>query len=98
VLALAKRLGAQGGPRLSPVERELVVCAQEELAGAFPIQRLYERFRGQISYRQLVKLGRRWENVGWLTRPASVTEARQVTDELREIATRSMEGRETELA
>jgi hypothetical protein len=98
VLALARRLSAQSRPRLSPIERELVVCAQEELAGAFPIQRLYQRFRGQVSYRQLVKLGRRWENVGWLTRPASVTEARQVTDELREIAVRSMKSRETELA
>ncbi|MBL7202518.1 MAG: DNA translocase FtsK [Anaerolineae bacterium] len=98
VLALARRLGAQSGTRLSPVEGELVVCAQEELGGAFPIQRLYERFQGQISYRQLVKLGRRWENVGWLTRPASVTEARQVTDELWELAVRSMKSRETELA
>jgi hypothetical protein len=58
----------------------------EELGGAFPIGRLYEAFRGAISHRQLVKLGQRWEGAGWLTAPPSATEARQVTDGLRERA------------
>ena len=60
--------------------------ARDELDGAFPIGRLYEAFKGQISHRQLVKLGRRWENNGWLTAPSSVVNARQVTGELRAMA------------
>jgi hypothetical protein len=89
VLALAQRWAASCGAWLSPVERELIRYAREELEGAFPIARLYERFKGEISYRQLSKLGRRWEHNGWLTPPPSVTEARQVTDELWELSTAS---------
>jgi hypothetical protein len=90
VLDLTRRWAEENGPRLGPIERELVVYAREGLNGAFPIGRLYEHFKGQISHRQLVKLGRRWENNGWLTPPASVVEARQVSDELWEIAMRSL--------
>jgi len=89
VLALAQGWAASQGALLSSVERALVRYAQEELDGAFPIGRLYEQFKGEISYRQLAKLGRRWEHNGWLASPASVVEARQVTDELWELATRS---------
>ena len=85
VLALAGRW-ATSGVQLSPVERELVRYARRELEGAFPVGRLYEQFKGDISYRQLVKLARRWEHNGWLSPPASVVEARQVTDELWELA------------
>jgi hypothetical protein len=91
VLALGRRWAGPYATRLSPVERELVRYAHEELAGAFPIGRLYERFKGRISYRQLSKLGRRWEHAGWLSPPASVIEARRVTNELWDLATRGAE-------
>ena len=86
VLALAGRWSASRGVWLSPVERELVAYARQELEGAFPVHRLYEQFKGDISYRQLAKLARRWEHNGWLSPPPSVVEARQVTDELCEMA------------
>jgi hypothetical protein len=53
------------------------------MGGAFPIGRLYRAFKGQISHRQLIKLGQHWESRGWLTAPASATEARKVTEALR---------------
>lgn len=84
ILALAGRWAEGHAPALTPLERALVDYAVRELDGAFPIGRLYERFRGEISHRQLVKLGQRWESVGWLTPPPSATEARQVTPALRE--------------
>jgi hypothetical protein len=86
VLDLIGRWQRASGPKLSPIERALVVYARDELDGSFPIGRMYEAFKGQISHRQLVKLGRRWENNGWLTSPSSVVDARQVTDELRAMA------------
>jgi hypothetical protein len=89
VLALARRWVEAHAIQLSPVERDLVRYAREELGGAFPIGRLYERFKGRISYRQLSKLGRRWEHTGWLSPPASVVEARRVTDELWALAARA---------
>jgi hypothetical protein len=88
VLALAQRWAASRGVWLAPIERALVRYARQELGGAFPLARLYEQFKGEISYRQLAKLGRRWEHNGWLSPPASVVEARQVTDELWELAQR----------
>jgi hypothetical protein len=84
ILALAERWTEGQTPALTPLERTLVDYAVQELDGAFPIGRLYEQFRGQISHRQLVKLGQRWEGTGWLTPPPSATEARQVTPALRE--------------
>jgi hypothetical protein len=87
VLDLARRWAEAHAARLTPVERALVRYACEELEGAFPIGRLYEQFKGRISYRQLSKLGRRWEHNGWLSPPASVVEARQVSKDLRELAT-----------
>jgi hypothetical protein len=85
VLALTRRWAEAGGPRLSPTERALVAYAVEELDGRFPIGRMYRAFKGQISHRQLVKLGQRWEHRAWLTAPPSPTEARRVTDELERV-------------
>lgn len=87
VLDLTRRWAGSRGVVLSPVERGLVDYARRELDGAFPIGRLYRHFKGRISYRQLTKLGRKWESNGWLSPPPSVVEARQVTDELWEMAT-----------
>jgi DNA segregation ATPase FtsK/SpoIIIE-like protein len=67
---------------LSEIERALVRYAVEELDGAFTINRLYERYQGDISRRQLVKLGRQWERRGWLTEPRHAADPRRVTDEL----------------
>jgi S-DNA-T family DNA segregation ATPase FtsK/SpoIIIE len=86
ILCLARGQAEEQAPALSPLERALVGYALQELEGAFPIGRLYQRFRGEISHRQLVKLGQRWESKGWLTPPPSATEARQVTEALREQA------------
>jgi hypothetical protein len=89
VLALAGRWAGSQGAQLTPVERALVRYAQRELDGAFPVARLYEQFKGDISYRQLAKLGRQWEHKGWLSPPPSAIEARQVTGELQELANTS---------
>jgi hypothetical protein len=86
ILSLARGQAEGQAPVLSPLERAMVAYALQELDGAFPIGRLYERFRGQISHRRLVKLGQRWESNGWLTPPPSATEARRVTPALREQA------------
>ncbi|MFN2156272.1 MAG: hypothetical protein ACK2UX_13630, partial [Anaerolineae bacterium] len=83
ILSLARGQVNGQAPVLTPIERALIAYALQELGGAFPIGRLYERFRGEISHRQLVKLGQRWESKGWLTPPPSATEARQVTPALR---------------
>ena len=85
VLALTRQWVEGGTPQLSPVERRLVAHAIEELDGTFPIGRLYKTFKGEISHRQLVKLGQRWEGRGWLTSPPSVVEPRRVTDALRQV-------------
>ncbi|MBN1579326.1 MAG: DNA translocase FtsK [Anaerolineae bacterium] len=94
VLALTRRWAAANGATLLPIERELVLYAHEELDGAFPIKRLYEQFKGQISHRQLVKLGQRWEHNGWLSPPESVVDARRVTEELLRIVFRTMAGQD----
>lgn len=87
VQSLARRWGElNGGPRLSELERALVVYAQQELGGEFPISRLAEAFKGQISRRQLVKLARRWELDGWLTARSSVSEPRRITETLSHLA------------
>jgi len=86
VLALAEGWSGRHGVTLTPVERDLVLYAHRELGGAFPIRKLYARFRGTISYRQLVKLGRRWEAQGWLEPQASVVDARRVSARLLEQA------------
>jgi len=84
ILSLARGQVKGRAPVLTPIEQALVAYALQELEGTFPIGRLYERFRGEVSHRQLVKLGQRWESKGWLTAPPSATEARQVTSALRE--------------
>jgi len=89
ILAVVKHWAVQGGPLLTPLEQELVRYARDELGGSFPIGRLYERFRGSISHRQLVKLARRWASMGWLSPQSSVVAARQLTDRVVQIAQRS---------
>ena len=96
VLALTRHWIESSGPTLLPIERELVFYAHEKLDGDFPIRRLYDQFKGKISHRQLVKLGRRWENNGWLAAPASVVEPRTVTDKLWEIVMSSTRTRSLE--
>jgi len=86
ILSLARRWRDGARPVLSALEQALVAYACRELDGAFPINRLYEQFKGRISRRQLVKLGRSWEHRGWLTPPPSPVEARQVTAALRSVA------------
>ncbi len=89
ILALTRRWAEANGPTLLPTEQAMVLYAQRELGGAFPIKRIYRAFKGQISYRQLIKLGQRWEHNGWLSPPESVVDARRVTEELWRIALRS---------
>ena len=79
VLELVLRWSERCGATLSLLERDLVGYARNELGGAFPVERLYQAFKGRISRRQLIKLGRRWESNGWLTPPPSPAKARQVT-------------------
>jgi hypothetical protein len=86
VLALARRWTDLDGPSLSPLERNMVRYARRELEGGFSIRQIYKEFKGRISHRQLVKLGRRWEVNGWLLPPPSACEPRQVTDELSALA------------
>jgi S-DNA-T family DNA segregation ATPase FtsK/SpoIIIE len=88
ILSLARRWAGQSAPALSALERELVGYSLRTLDGAFPIGRLYDAFRGRISRRQLLKLGRRWEGAGYLTAPASPTAPRYVSDSLRALAER----------
>ncbi len=90
VLALARRWAElSGGPQLSELERALVLYARQELGGHFPIERIAEAFKGQISRRQLVKLARRWELNGWLSERSSVVEPRQITETLYRLALRT---------
>ncbi len=63
-------------PTLSPLERELVRHALENLDGRFDLVRLREAFRGQVSMRRLQRLAQEWESLGLLTpRPRRVTYA-----------------------
>jgi hypothetical protein len=67
---------------LSDVEQALVRYAVEELDGAFTIGRLYEKFKGEVSKRQLTKMAKVWERRGWLTEPRHAADPRRVTDTL----------------
>lgn len=69
-------------PTLSDVETDLVKYAAEELDGCFTINKLAPAFQGDISRRQIVKLGQKWEARGWLTQPAHATDARRLTPDL----------------
>ena len=73
-------------PALNDVEADLVRYAIEELDGRFIINRLAPAFQGDISRRQIVKLGQKWEARGWLTAPAHATDARRLTPDLRTLA------------
>jgi hypothetical protein len=84
--ALGEWVNAPSGPVLDDTERALVAYALDELGGCFTINALADAFQGEVSRRQLLKLGRAWELRGWLTSPEDVTEARQVTAELEALA------------
>jgi hypothetical protein len=75
---------------LSEVEAALVRYAIEELGGAFKVDPLYGAMKSDMSRRQIVKLGRDWEQRGWLTKPQRDDNGhpigRQVTPELEELA------------
>lgn len=87
---LADTVAMPLAPALAALEVELVRYALEGLGGRFIIGRLYDQFSGQISKRQLTRLGQRWELRGWLTTPAHATDARKVTDELATLADGSL--------
>jgi hypothetical protein len=69
-------------PALEQIERRLVRYALDHLDACFTINALADAFAGDISRRQLLKLGRQWEARGWLTTPAHASDPRRVTDEL----------------
>ena len=73
-------------PALSGVETDLVRYAIEELDGRFIINRLAPAFQSDVSRRQIVKLGQKWEARGWLTQPAHATDPRRVTPDLEALA------------
>ena len=79
---LADLVSAPQAPALEPVEVDLVRYAVEDLGGCFIINRLAEHFAGQVSRRQIVKLGKKWELRGWLTAPKHATDPRRVSAEL----------------
>lgn len=67
---------------LTDLEQELVCYAIEELDGAFPVDKLYEAFKGCISKRKVIALAQTWEQRGWLTTPEHRADARRITGEL----------------
>jgi hypothetical protein len=82
VEALLGLAEAETGSALPTLHIDLVHYAVAELDGAFIINRLYDAFKGQISRRQLLKLGQAWERRGWLTEPEDAASPRFVTSEL----------------
>jgi hypothetical protein len=67
---------------LTDLQRQMVQYAVQELDGAFPVGKLYERFKDQLSHRQVRKLAARWEREALLLPAASENEPRRVTEEL----------------
>lgn len=66
-------------PTISPLERELVRYALDELEGAFTVKELHRVFGNRISRARLSKLARDWEARELLTsRPRRVTYALRV--------------------
>jgi DNA segregation ATPase FtsK/SpoIIIE-like protein len=86
VRGLVGQVTACARPALGDVEGDLVRYALAELGGAFVINALDAAFHGTISRRQIVKLARKWELRGWLTKPAHATDPRRVTPELASLA------------
>lgn len=61
-------------PALTPLERELVIYAVEQLDGHFVIKSLHEAFEDDLSYRAISRLAQAWTDIGLLTdRPRRVT-------------------------
>ncbi len=56
-------------PYLTPLERELVCTALEEMDGYFRLARLQQIFAGRISRRALSRLAEEWQALGLLTSP-----------------------------
>ena len=66
-------------PALSPLEREMVRYALEELEGAFTVKELHRVFGDRVSRARLSKLAQNWEARELLTsRPRRVTYALRV--------------------
>jgi len=73
-------------PRLSDLERALVLYAVGELGGAFAIGKLADAFTGQATHHEIRTLAERWERRGLLTKPEGGNVGRMVTAELTEAA------------
>ena len=87
--AMARASTDQSGARqmaLTDLQRQLVQYAVQELGGAFPVGKLYQRFKDQLSHRQMRKLAARWEREALLLPAASENEPRRVTEELSRMA------------
>lgn len=68
---------------LSPIEKEMVVYALEQLNGCFTVNGLAQAMEGRgITRYRISKLAEDWERRGWLTTPRHATDARRITDEL----------------
>jgi len=84
-LDIARSAGArdQAAPAgLTDIQRAMVIYALEYLDGAFAINKLYARFKGAISKRQIEKFAQELEARGLLTPPQGATVGRYVTDTL----------------
>ena len=72
---------------LGDVEQAMVVYAVNVLGGKFTLHKLAAVFSGQgMSDWKVFRLAEAWERRGWLTKPASRSEGRAVTEELRMLA------------
>ncbi|MDY7039658.1 MAG: FtsK/SpoIIIE domain-containing protein [Chloroflexota bacterium] len=85
ILALAQRLGGGSvGPRLEPIEYDLVSYAVAHLNGGFKIGELARVFADddRTSAWRIRKLAESWEQEGLLSKPAHAAAPRQVTPQL----------------
>jgi len=91
IAALAGRLRDDGKDAqamvISDLEREMALFAVEELAGEFHTDTIWQEFTDRVSRREVQRLARRWEHLGWLTLQRNPAEARWVTDKLLDLVT-----------
>lgn len=87
-LDIASRLTNAGTRHsLRRLEREMILYAWDKLDGRFPVQDIFDHFRGRITRDEVIALGQKWERKGWLTEPSAHGDrARHVTPELAELA------------